>query len=199
MEKQQSATFTISADTPGELATLLRRIADALDADGPVSPQPRRTLEELRSSLTVGPPDARAEFSHGWATPATYGWWLQRGPEFLDGLTPKAQRAVLFVARHAPRVPVADLARELDVTPGPELAGTLASIGYAKRRMEAPEAPFRRVRGNYEMDPKLGELFREFAAHEQASTPSWTTFAEGSKPREREAVLVAAAEKDAAG
>ncbi len=161
MEKQQSATFTIGADTPQELARLLRRIADALDggeADGGASRDP---VSPGRNQDDPGGSSERDWTSPSWKVDRSVISWYRHGaPSFLARLTPEAFRAVSFVAAHAPRVPVADLAREIEKKPGPQLAGTLASIGYAWKALGAPQAPFRRVRTHYEMDPDLAAVLR---------------------------------------
>ena len=184
MEKQQSATFTITADTPQELAALLRRIADALDAGGTGLAESRGDLESSGAHLPAWSAAGSWPSATRSSTPTVLEWWRRRASEFLAGLTPEARSAVFFVARHAPRVPVAELARELEVTPGPQLAGTLASIGYANRRLEAPEPPFRRVRTNYEMDPELAEVFMQLVAHEEASMRPWSALGADAVSRE---------------
>jgi hypothetical protein len=161
MDKPQSATFTVSAETPHELARLLRRIADALDEGGSYA------VPSETSTWSPGDPDALEPgpwTEHWLLAPSTLSWYRHRGLDLLDRLTPEAAQAVSYIARHAPRVPVADLGRELDKTPGPQLAGALSSIGYAWKALGAPEAPFRRVRSNYEMDPRLAEEIRRHLA-----------------------------------
>ena len=162
MEKQQSATFTIGADTPYELARLLWRIADALDEGGserggPVDLLPQRA----NPGATTGAAEKDWPPPSWKVDPSVISWYRHRAPSFLERLTPEAFRAVSFVAAHAPRVPVADLARELQKKPGPQLAGTLASIGYSWKALGAPQAPFRRVRTQYEMDPDLAGVLRD--------------------------------------
>ena len=171
MEKQQSATFTIGADTPQELAHLLRRIADALDGgegDGGTS----RDLAPQGQTLD----DPGGSSEGNWISPSlkvdrsVISWYRHGAPSFLERLTPEAFRAVSFVAAHAPRVPVADLAREIEKKPGPQLAGTLASIGYSWKALGAPQAPFRRVRTHYEMDPDLAAVLRGALSEASASS-----------------------------
>jgi hypothetical protein len=167
MDKPQSATFTISAETPHELARLLRRIADALDEGG------ADTLAEVSTSRwDPGAPllwsESEPRHETRLLSPSTLSWYRHRGLDLLDRLTPEAAQAVSYIARHAPRVSVVDLARELDKTPGPQLAGALSSIGYAWKALGAPEPPFRRVRSNYEMDPLLAEEIRQHLAASRA-------------------------------
>jgi hypothetical protein len=166
MDKLQSATFTISAETPHELARLLRRIADALNEGGSTAiPSETPPFEGPGGSDPYVP---LQRYSSVFMSPSTLSWYRHRGPDLLERLTPEAAQAVSYIARHAPRVPVADLARELDKTPGPQLAGALSSIGYAWKALGAPEPPFRRVRSNYEMDPRLAEEIRQHLAASRA-------------------------------
>lgn len=152
MEKSQSATFTVSADTPEELARMLRRIADALDdkasgaTTGPVS------------GWVLGPDGEMSRTPEQYSPSEILDWYRLKGSTFLSRLTKDALDATVFVARHAPRVPVSALAGEVDRTPGPSLAGSLSSIGHVVRWMHAPGSPFRRVRSNYEMDPRMAKL-----------------------------------------
>ena len=160
METRQSATFTVTADTTEELAALLRRVADALDPAG-------------RPAAEAEPGSAGSERAEAGAEPDPSGpdlaWWTSHGSAFLTSITDRARTALLFVASRAPRVPVADLAQELGVVPGPQLAGTLASIGAARSRLGAPQEPFRRVRSDYVMDPQLASLLEQLWRHEEAA------------------------------
>jgi hypothetical protein len=167
VDRQQSATFTISADTPEELARLLRRIADALDEAGAGVADP---AEPFESWVSRSRPQPGWHWSSPLVSPVGLDWYRHRASDFIDRLTPDAAHAVSFIARHAPRVPVDRLGRELDKTPGPQLAGTLASIGYAWKALGAPEPPFRRVRANYEMDPDLAEVFQALLRDEDGRT-----------------------------
>lgn len=152
MDKSQSATFTVSADTPEELARMLRRIADALDG---------RTSGEVVTPEDTWPVDTGGATSRTPERPFTseaLHWYQQKGHAFLTRLTEDALEATVFVARHAPRVPVSALAAEMGRSPGPSLAGSLSSIGHVARWLSAPDLPFRRVRSNYEMDPRMATL-----------------------------------------
>lgn len=171
-----SATFTVTAETQSELAHLLRGIAALLEesptgrgkASGPLGRW--RLPEEWEAASS---PPLRTVTRP--ASAEALGWYGNRGLDFLDHLTRESRQAVLYVARHAPRVTVDDLAEEIGKEPGSQLAGALSSIGYAWKRLGAPEPPFERVRSMYEMDPRLASHLLRLvgeggAARETSST-----------------------------
>ena len=133
-------TLSISSDSPGEMASTVEALGKSLSAlntaeGGGAIHSPRQASEGARE------------------------WYSNHAAAFLDELTPDALRAVLFVAERAPTVPIDTLSRELALGKGPALAGKLASIGWAVRRLSAP-APFRRVRDRYEMEPEVAAAIR---------------------------------------
>jgi hypothetical protein len=135
-------TLSISSDSPTEMASTVEALGKSLTA------------------LNVGEPGAIIEFPRGAASrDESKVWYAKHAAAFLDELTPDALRAVLFVADHAPSVPIETLSGELELGKGPALAGKLASIGWAVRRLSAP-APFRRVRDRYEMEPEVAAAVR---------------------------------------
>jgi hypothetical protein len=158
MEKPQSATFTVTADTPLELARLLRRIADALDGGETEGPSTWARAADLRPFALSDSP------SPSWSA---YHWDESRARELWYRLeTPGARRALLYLVDQTERTPVDELATELGKEPGPALAGTLSPIGRAVSAMDAPP-PFRRVRSHYEMDPEFARSLRAFFETEE--------------------------------
>ena len=155
MEKPQSATFTVSADSPQELARLLRRIADALDggseAGTPATPSPE--------------PPHWTDVAARSASPL-YRWNLALVGDLWSRIdTPGARHALEFLSRQSGPVSVDELGRELGKEPGPALAGTLSPIGRAVAAMEAPP-PYRRVRSHYVVDDEFARLFRALVREE---------------------------------
>lgn len=150
MEKPQSATFTVTADTPQELARMLRRIADALDGGpGPAGtpaepPSPPRSPGSRTSTLPW--------LTSRWDEDAVRDLW-----DRLE--TPGARHAIRYLAERGERTRVDELADALGKAPGPALAGTLSPIGRAVSAMGA-EPPFRRVRSHYEVDDDFVRAWR---------------------------------------
>jgi hypothetical protein len=133
-------TLSISSDSSSEIASTVA------------------ALEKSLSSLNGESPSTLISFPKERFTPDAdpVAWYAEHAAAFLDELTPDATRAVLFVAKHAPTVTIATLSSELKLGKGPALAGKLASIGWAVRRLSAPP-PFRRVRERYEIEPEVAE------------------------------------------
>lgn len=146
MDGKYSMTITVSADSPEELAALLRRVTGALetgDASVPASSPPRRL-------------DAS-----GWADSwqETLDWYRRYSGRLVRDIRPDARRALRFIAEGAPAVQVDALAAELGKEPGPALAGTLASIGWwLKKHPDAPVKPFQKSGTRYEIDPELARI-----------------------------------------
>ena len=95
----QSVTLSLAANSPAELAAMLRRLADALDG----------------SSLSNGQ-------NGGAESSPTVLWYRQNAGRFLDRLAVDARRAVIKVAEHAPEMRISDLAAALKIDQGPQLA-----------------------------------------------------------------------------
>ena len=89
-------------------------------------------------------------------------WYRLHSRMFLDELTPDATRALLYIADHTPGVGIKAMASALGLGTGPALAGKMASIGWAVRRLDAP-APFQRIRDRYEIEPEVAEALRAAA------------------------------------
>jgi|HubBroStandDraft_1064217.scaffolds.fasta_scaffold99769_2 hypothetical protein len=87
-------------------------------------------------------------------------WYRLNARRFLDELTPDAGRALLYIADHAPAVGIRTMADALGLGTGTSLAGKMASIGWAVRRLDAPAAPFERIRDRYEIEPEVAEALR---------------------------------------
>ncbi len=145
-------TLSISSDSPNEMANTVSALEKSL-----------ATLTQHRSGSVLSLP--RAPFPDA----AAAAWYQEHAGAFLDELTPDAMRAVQFVASRAPTVSIETLSRELKMGTGPALAGKLASIGWAVRRLGAP-APFRRVRERYEIEASVAEAI--LAARPQARRPT---------------------------
>ena len=133
-------TLSISSDSPSEMASTVEALGKSLSS-----------LSTGEGGTVISLPRPAAEGARAWYSTNAAG--------FLDELTPDALRAVQFVADHAPTVPIETLSRELALGKGPALAGKLASIGWAVRRLSAPP-PFRRVRDRYEMEPEVAAAIR---------------------------------------
>jgi hypothetical protein len=86
-------------------------------------------------------------------------WYRLHARRFLDELRPDATRALLYIADHAPSVGIRAMSDALGLGTGTALAGKMASIGWAVRRLDAP-APFQRVRDRYEIEPEVAEALR---------------------------------------
>jgi len=146
-------TLSISSDSPNEMANTVSALEKSLS-----------TLTQRRGGSVISLPRASLNGDTG----AT-AWYAEHAGAFLDELTPDAARAVLFVAGHAPTVSIETLSRELKMGTGPALAGKLASIGWAVRRLSAPP-PFRRVRERYEIEPEVAAAL--LAARPEAVRPT---------------------------
>lgn len=113
-----SATFTITADSPGSLGRMIAAIGRALESmDAGAAP--------------AAPTDA--------ASPEA--WYRTHGREFYDRLQPTAQLALRTVVAEGPTVPM-QMVINATGRDGSRLAGSLASVGAAVRRMNAPAPPF---------------------------------------------------------
>lgn len=128
-------TLTVSSDSTAEMA-------EVIDALG-------RSLAQ--------PPAARIE--PGTDRQDRVAWYRANARRFLDELTPDASRALMFVADRAPSVGIRTMSSALGLGTGPALAGKLASIGWAVRRLDAPP-PFQRVRDRYEIEPAVAEALQ---------------------------------------
>jgi len=133
-------TLSISSESPLEMASTVEALGKSLSA-----------LNSADGGTVIAMP--------GHGTELAKEWYASHASAFLDELTPDALRAVLFVADNAPTVPIDTLSSELELGKGPALAGKLASIGWAVRRLSSPP-PFRRVRDRYEMDPGVATAIR---------------------------------------
>jgi hypothetical protein len=131
-------TLSITSDSSAEMATTVAALGKSLS-----------TLNQEQARSVISFPRERLTAEAG-----PVAWYTNHAAVFLDELTPDATRAVLFVARHAPTVTIETLSSELKLGKGPALAGKLASIGWAVRRLSAPP-PFRRVRERYEIEPEV--------------------------------------------
>ena len=133
-------TLSISSDSSSEIAGTVAALEKSLSSLNGESPSTLISFPKERFANDADP----------------VAWYAEHAATFLDELTPDATRAVLFVAKHAPTVSIATLSSELKLGKGPALAGKLASIGWAVRRLSAPP-PFRRVRERYEIEPEVAE------------------------------------------
>lgn len=143
-------TLSISGATDG-LAPLLRRMADALD----------------------GAPSSVVPLSG----PGPTAWWSVHADDFVRQIQPNARRALGIVAKHAPEVPFDTVQQEMGAElglgkplGGIPLSGMLASVGFAKRRMKAPD-PFTRDYGKrvYLMDPAVATLLTSSLAKHRST------------------------------
>jgi hypothetical protein len=96
-------------------------------------------------------------------------WWTpERAAAFVSGLTEPALSALRIITEGAPRVPFAEVQRQMGI-PGLKLAGRLSSIGFAVARMGGP-VPFVRdyYQRVYHMDPSVAKILREAITAEEA-------------------------------
>jgi hypothetical protein len=145
-----TATLTITAEDAAELGRLFAAIGAAIgEAVSETAPRPAE-------------PDSSHKNSGAW-TPEVAGLVLR-------SVQPKAHQALAFVALHGPVVPMDDLASELG-RKGSKLAGSLASIGAAVRRLKAPGPPFVAdyQRRTYTMSDVALEAFRVALEREESA------------------------------
>jgi hypothetical protein len=151
-----SLTLSISWDSPEDTVRTVEALGKSLSS-----------FAREQSNIVLEPPTEGQKPSQ--TEPAA--WYALHGEAFLDELTPNAERALLFVAGHSPAVSIRALADELQLGTGPALAGKLASIGWAVRRLSAP-APFRRVRDRYEIEPSVAEALLAARPDSRAKAPA---------------------------
>ncbi len=132
-----TATLSLSASDPAELGRMFQAIGRALEALGPA-------------------PEAATQAEPQTPAADAASWYRANGGRFRDELKPTAQRVLDFIVEHGPLVPMAAVAEEVDLS-GSQLAGSLASVGAAVRRLGAPEPPYRsdHKRHQYEIQPEV--------------------------------------------
>lgn len=139
----QTVTITISAETSSDLADVLQRLASALQTVQTQDEDAREAIETATSPVA---------------------WYRANASRFLAAVKPDARKAVLFIARHAPEVSISEVARELGKEQGPELAGTLGSVGWAVRTLGGPDKPYRRMRDAYVIEPSIAAALIDAAS-----------------------------------
>jgi hypothetical protein len=140
-------TLSISSDSAAE-------IAETFDALG-------KSVASLERS-GAAPVTYLTRDSSGSTDTDQVVWYRLHARRFLDELTPDAARALLYIADHAPTVGIRTMSEALGLGTGTSLAGKMASIGWAVRRLDAP-APFQRTRDRYEIEPEVAEALRAAA------------------------------------
>jgi hypothetical protein len=145
-----TVTLTIVAEDERQLGRIVSAFGRALQAGDDVPGE--------RVDLTT------ATEHEGTAVTDPAEWYRAHGREFVDGLKPAAREALAAIVREGPEVPM-DLVRAATGRSGTGLAGTLASIGAACKRLGAPR-PYQvdHKRGIYQIDPGIREALRPHLA-----------------------------------
>lgn len=141
-----TVTLTIVAEDDRQLGRIVSAFGRALQA------------EDIPRDVAVQSPEG--DEPGATSTPDAAEWYRARGRDFVDALRPNARLALEVIVREGPDVPV-DLVRSATGRSGTGLAGTLASIGAACKRLAAPR-PFEadHQRGVYRIDPAVREALR---------------------------------------
>ena len=143
-----TVTLTIVAEDDRQLGRIVSAFGRALQAED----VPRDV--DVQDAEDLGPIAA--------STPDAADWYRARGGEFVDALQPMARVALAVIVREGPETSM-DLVREATGRSGTGLAGTLASVGAACKRLGAPR-PFEadHKRGVYRIDPAISEALRPY-------------------------------------
>ena len=135
-----SASFTLTARDAGELGRMVQAIGRALEGISDSA-----FVADDAVTATLPPPE----------------WYRLHGERFVADLQPAARNALRTIVDRGPVVPVAEVGDAVG-RHGSRLAGTLASIGSAVRRMQAPAPPFSadHKRGQYVIDVDVQAALR---------------------------------------
>jgi hypothetical protein len=115
-----------------------------------------RALEALESSDRASPTSGARP-----AAADTAVWYRDNGARFVNELRDTAKGALRVIVTRGPLVPMDDVAEAVDVR-GSKLAGSLASVGAAVRRLNAPAPPYTadHKRRQYEIAPEVQDALR---------------------------------------
>jgi hypothetical protein len=143
-----TVTLTIEADDDRQLGKIFSAFGRALESEP--RPPAQGAGEEHESGDRPGaePPDPVA-------------WYRAHSQAFVAALSPLAQQALAVIVREGPDVPI-QVVRNATSQRGTGLAGTLASVGAACRRLGAPARPFKadHKRGIYRIEPPIMDALR---------------------------------------
>lgn len=129
---------------------------EALEQFAAVIRQLDRSGSIRSADLTTDPQEASAS-----------SWYVANASRFWHQLRPGAQDALLFIAENAPETGVADVASAIGMTPSPQFAGTMASIGWAANVLKVGAKPIERVRDSYRIDPVVAKALLRAAKEDR--------------------------------
>ena len=143
-----TVTLTIVADDDRQLGRIFSAFGRALESEPRLLAQGAGEEQEAGDRPGTGPSD-NAE------------WYRAHSQAFVVALSPLAQQALAVIVREGPDVPM-EVVRKATGRSGTGLAGTLASVGAACRRLGAPARPFTadHKRGIYRIEPAIIDALR---------------------------------------